>query len=364
MSLGRVGYHILRPVLNACDAETAHRLSLAALKFAPSCAAPKSDPALGTSLCGLNFPNPLGLAAGFDKNAEVPVAMLGLGLGFVEVGTTTPLPQAGNPRPRLFRLREDEAVINRMCFNNAGHEAMVQRLMLRKRDGIVGVNIGANKDSLDRVADYVTGVQRFGALADYLSINISSPNTPGLRGLQSRGELTELLTRVGEARNRHAKSIPLFLKIAPDLSDGELADVADCCHSAVDAVIISNTTLSRPNLASPHAGEAGGLSGRPLFDLSTQRLAMFYQLTNGKLPLIGVGGIRDAETAWTKVAAGASLLQIYTALVFRGPTLITEILNGIALRIKRGSFGTLADAVGSRAGELATTLGGAHIDQK
>jgi dihydroorotate dehydrogenase len=340
--LARLGYAALKPVLGRMDAEAAHRLTIAALKAAPPSQA-KLYPSLATSLLGLEFPNPLGLAAGFDKNAEVPDAMLRLGFGFVEIGTVTPKPQAGNPKPRLFRLPEDQAVINRMGFNNEGHD-VVHRRLSRKPRGILGVNVGANKESEDKAADYVKGIECFSDVADYLTVNISSPNTPGLRNLQSTDELRPLLARLNDARGRQSRHVPMLLKIAPDLDDRALEDIARCCEGgSVDGVILTNTTLAREGLASHLAREAGGLSGRPLFDLSTQTLARFYLMTGGRIPLVGAGGIASAEDALAKIHAGASLLQLYSALVFKGPALIHEILSGL------GNGG----AVGLRAEELA-----------
>ena len=283
--------------------------------------------------------------------------MLAQGFGFVEVGTVTPQPQAGNPRPRLFRLKEDEAVINRMGFNNEGAAVVARRLDARRnRGGIVGVNIGANKDAEDRMADYAEGVRWFGPRASYLTVNISSPNTPGLRNLQSRDELAHLLDRVNEARLKLPRRLPVLLKIAPDLSTPELADIAAVtAKGEVDAVIISNTTLSRPPLHSRHKGEAGGLSGKPLFALSTRQLARFHQLSGGKLPLIGVGGISDAETAWMKIMAGASLLQVYSALVYKGPDLVQEILEGLARRLRERHLVSLSEAVGLQSAEIANS---------
>jgi len=356
MNLATSGYKFARPLLKALDAERAHRLTIRVLSTLPIQVAERvRDPVLPQKLMGLSFPNPLGLAPGFDKNAEVPDAMLAQGFGFVEVGTVTPRPQVGNPRPRLFRLKEDEAVINRMGFNNEGAAAVARRLDARRaKGGIVGVNIGANKDSEDRMADYAEGVRWFGPRASYLTVNISSPNTPGLRALQSREELTRLLERVNEARVKLPRRLPVMLKIAPDLSDIELADiVAATSKGEVDAVIISNTTLARPHLVSRHAKQQGGLSGRPLFDLSTRQLAKFHQLSGGKLPLIGVGGISDAETAWRKILAGASLLQIYSALVFQGPELITDILDGIARRLRDLHLVSISEAVGLQSAEIA-----------
>jgi dihydroorotate dehydrogenase len=353
MGLHDFGFAVARPMLHRLDAERAHRLTIDGLKLMPAAKPRRADPVLAISLFGQSFPNPVGLAAGFDKNGEVPDQMLGLGFGFVEAGTVTPLPQPGNPQPRLFRLVEDEAVINRMGFNNDGHGALLRRLARRRGGGgIVGVNIGANKESKDRIGDYVAGVKAFGGLADYLTINISSPNTPGLRGLQSRGELQDLLGRLNDARRMQGQPVAMLLKIAPDLGDQELEDIAACCLSQVDGVIISNTTLTRPRLASAHGSETGGLSGRPLFGVSTHKLAQFYLLTNGLMPLVGVGGIRDVETAWMKICAGASLVQLYSALVFEGPGLITRIVDGLAAKVKAAGFATVSQAVGSRAAEI------------
>lgn len=356
MTFMTCGFGMARPLLHALDAERAHRLTIRAIAAVPAAKRPQPRvAALAQTLFGLDFPNPLGLAPGFDKNADVPDQMLAQGFGFVEVGTVTPRPQDGNPRPRLFRLAEDEAVINRMGFNNEGAAAVARRLDARRaRGGLVGVNIGANKDSDDRMADYAEGVRWFGPRASYLTVNISSPNTPGLRGLQSRGELGRLLERVNEARFRLPRRLPVFLKIAPDLSAAELADIVACTGKGeVDAVIISNTTLTRPALRSRHAGEQGGLSGKPLFDLSTRQLARFHQLSGGRIPLIGVGGISDAATAWTKILAGASLLQVYSALVYQGPALVPGILDGLARKLREHHLMALPEAVGLKSAELA-----------
>jgi dihydroorotate dehydrogenase len=351
LSLVRLGFALAKPILHSLDAEQAHRLTIAGLKSGLSgSTAPKPSPLLSSKLFGLTFPNPVGLAPGFDKNAEVPDAMLAQGFGFVEIGTVTPRPQTGNPKPRLFRLSEDRAVINRMGFNNDGHDAVLRRLEARRnRGGIVGVNIGANKDSEDRISDYVLGLERFSSVANYITINISSPNTPGLRNLQARDDLLKLLERLNQKRR---DKLPMLLKIAPDLEDDGLQDVADACgHEAVDGVIISNTTISRPRLASSLAQEAGGLSGQPLFELSTRKLSQFYKMTSGRIPLIGVGGIQNAETAWQKILAGASLVQLYSALVYQGPALVSDIITGLEDRLRLNNLKTIGEAIGRQKGE-------------
>ena len=340
-------YALFRPLLALLDAEDAHRLAIAMLRLLPLHGSDRADGPLATSVAGLTFPNPLGMAAGFDKNGEVPDALLGIGFGFAEVGSITPLPQSGNPRPRLFRLTEDRAVINRMGFNNAGAEAAVERLARRRgKPGIVGINIGANKDSLDRIADYATMARLMAPLASYLAVNVSSPNTPGLRALQDEGALTALLDAVLAARG--AKGPPVFLKVAPDL---EPADIDAIARIALDkqlgALIVSNTTISRPALASAHAGETGGLSGAPLRDLAQQRLRDFRKATGGALPLIGVGGIATAEDAWARIRAGASLVQLYSAMAFEGPGIARHIVKGLAPLMQRDGFSTIAEAVGS-----------------
>jgi dihydroorotate dehydrogenase len=353
MTLASLAFPLIRPLLHALDAETAHGLTVKLLMLMPPAAARSQVSHLAVSALGLNFANPLGLAAGFDKNAEVPDAMLAQGFGFVEVGTVTPKPQSGNPRPRLFRLADDRAVINRMGFNNDGHAAALARLAARRGAGLVGVNLGANQDSSDRIADYVAGIEAFSEVADYLTVNISSPNTPGLRSLQSRAELQSLLARLNEARAQQTQRPPMLLKIAPDLRDGELEDIARCCGGGtVDGIIVSNTTIARPPLKSRHAHEPGGLSGAPLFELSTRQLARLYLLTQGRIPLIGVGGIGDAETAWAKILAGATLLQLYSALIYRGPGLVAEILEGLSTRLRREGS-TLAKACGRDATAIA-----------
>ena len=325
-------YPLLRPLLFALDPETAHGAAVVALKSGLLPRAPAPHPSLRRRLLGLDFPNPVGLAAGFDKNAEVRDAALALGFGFVEVGTVTPRPQPGNPRPRMFRLVMDRAIINRLGFNNEGHEAVYARLAARERKGIVGVNLAANKDSTDRVADYVAGVRRFADVADYLTINVSSPNTPGLRDLQEKDAIAGLLDAVTNARNAAAKRAPLLLKIAPDLDDGALIAIADAAIAAgVDGMIVSNTTVARDGLTDRMQGtQAGGLSGRPLFARSTAMLAKLREITGSTLVLVGVGGVDSATAARAKLDAGADLVQLYTGMVYEGPGLPARIVAGLA----------------------------------
>jgi dihydroorotate dehydrogenase len=338
-------YKLLRPFAFALDAETAHRATITALSMAPKLPLPNFPPELASEVAGLSFPSPIGLAAGFDKDAEVPDAMLGLGFGFVEVGTLTPKPQAGNPKPRLFRLKEDRAVINRMGFNNQGQKAALERLARRERRGIVGVNIGANKESADRIADYVAGVKTMSPVADYLAVNISSPNTPGLRNLQSGGELIELLAAVREARS---PGIPIFLKVAPDLESGDHERIVRAAiDHGIDALIVSNTTISRPPLKSRGANEVGGLSGRPLKALAQDQLRKFRAASGGEIPLIAVGGIENANDAWEQIVAGASLIQLYSAMVYEGPGIAKRIAEGLAQLLKREGFTNISEAVGS-----------------
>lgn len=342
-------YPLLRPMIFTLDAERAHGLTIAALKMAPVGAPPQSPPAITQTIAGLEFPNPVGLAAGFDKNAEVPRQMLGLGFGFAEVGTLTPLPQPGNPKPRMFRLTADQGVINRLGFNNDGQAAAAKRLARRNRNrGIVGINIGANKDSEDRIADYEIGVRAMAPLADYLTINISSPNTPGLRALQDEGALDDLLARSIAARGD--QTVPIFLKVAPDLERADTDAITRIAMARqIDALIIGNTTISRPNLRSAHAQETGGLSGKPLATLARERLADFRSATGGALPLIAVGGIDSAEEAWSRIRAGASLVQIYTALAYHGPGLARRIVRGLEQLRQRDGFDTLPAAIGTAA---------------
>ncbi len=341
-------YKLLRPFAFMLDAETAHRATITALSMAPELPLPEFAPELASDVAGLRFPSPIGLAAGFDKDAEVADAMLGLGFGFVEVGTITPKPQAGNPKPRLFRLKEDRAVINRMGFNNQGQQAALERLGKRERRGIVGVNIGANKDSQDRIADYVAGVRAMSPVADYLTVNISSPNTPGLRNLQASGELVELLAAVKEAR---LSGVPVFLKVAPDLDSGDHEHIVRAAiDSGIDALIVSNTTISRPPLRSRHANEAGGLSGRPLKSLALEQLRKFRTASGGQIPLIAAGGIENAHDAWARITAGASLVQIYSAMVYEGPGIAKRIAEGLKAMLGISQMANVFEAVGSDAG--------------
>ena len=337
-------------VLRLFPAETAHLATIRlARSFAPLIpAAPPDDSRLGIRVLGRDFPNPIGLAAGFDKNAEVPVAMLGFGFGFVECGTVTPRPQAGNPRPRLFRLSEDRAVINRMGFNNDGMEVVAQRFAARRRNGICGINIGANKDSLDRIDDYRLALARLAPLADYVAVNVSSPNTPGLRGLQDRDELARLLEVLREARAQLQTSVPLLLKIAPDLDGRALDDIPDVALAAgIEGLIVSNTTITRPpSLKSRNAAEAGGLSGVPLFEPSTRILREMRARIGAKLVLIGVGGVASGADAYAKIRAGASLVQLYSALAFQGPGLVQRIKQELLGCLVRDGFASVSEAIG------------------
>lgn len=343
-------YALVRPLVHATDGEAAHNLTLSALQPLPRAHRALTSPVLATELAGIAFPNPVGLAPGFDKDARVAHVMPHFGFGFVEVGTLTPLPQEGNPRPRLFRLVEDGAVINRMGFNNGGQAAAADRIARLRGCGLavpLGINIGANKDSADRIADYARGTAAMAPLADYLTVNISSPNTPGLRALQDRGALEALLDGVAAAQPTGAAK-PVFLKVAPDL---EPADIDDIVAVAIDkglaAVIVSNTTITRPALTSRHAGEAGGLSGAPLADLALQRVKDFRVASGGQVPLVAAGGIASAEQAWDRIRAGASLVQIYSAMVFAGPGLAARIARGLERLAVRDGFVRVADAVGT-----------------
>lgn len=340
-------------LLHRIDPETGHALALAALRGGlVGGSGPLSTPRLRQRLAGLDLPNPLGLAAGFDKNARAVDALLRLGFGFVEIGAATPLPQPGNPRPRLFRLSEDRAVINRFGFNNDGAEVIAARLAARRRAGVVGLNLGANKESTDRAGDFARVLARCGAHVDFATVNVSSPNTEKLRDLQGAAALRALLSGVMAARDDLPRRVPVFLKIAPDLDAQELADIAGVAREAgVDAIIATNTTLARDGLKSESASQAGGLSGRPLFEKSTRVLSQLSHASDGEIPLIGVGGIDSAETAYAKIRAGASALQLYSALVYGGFSLVGDILRGLDELLARDGFDTLAQAVGSGRGE-------------
>lgn len=352
-----LAYRVVQPVLRAVSPETAHGLAIRALKTGLVPGARKADdPILRSRVWGLEFPNPVGLAAGFDKDAEVMDPMLALGFAFVEAGTVTPRPQPGNPKPRLFRLDEDDAVINRLGFNSRGVGAFGERLrrwQTRRGTGIVGANIGKNRDSQDAADDYVACIEAVCGMADYLVCNVSSPNTPGLRSLQARAPITDLLQRVLDARQRCApdatRQPPLLAKVGPDLDENQMRDIAEVAlASGVDGLIVGNSTITRPEgLRSRHAKESGGLSGKPLFAPSTQCLAQMYRLTAGRLPLIGCGGIANGTDAYLKIRAGASLVQLYSSLVFHGPGLVPAIKRELAGRLRADGFRSVAEAVGA-----------------
>lgn len=353
-------YRILRPAIFCLEPEKAHCSAIWALK---NNLLPKQsevvDSRLEIDVAGLHFKNPVGLAPGFDKNAEAIQRLASLGFGFIEAGTVTPLPQEGNPKPRLFRLEKDEAVINRMGFNNKGASVFERNLSYRNDHSVIlGVNIGKNKTSSDAAADYVLLLEKFYAQSDYITVNISSPNTPGLRALQQEEALGQLLSALMQKRvameKQHKRKVPLFLKIAPDMTEGECKAVASCVlKHQVDALIVSNTTVGeRHRLKSQHADEAGGLSGKPLFSLSTAMLKQFYRLTEGKIPLIGVGGIASAEDAYTKIRAGASLIQLYSALIYHGFSLVNEINRGLLELLERDGFSHISDAIGVDATDI------------
>jgi dihydroorotate dehydrogenase len=354
-------YRLIRPLAFALDAETAHDLTVKALRFYPPHRPPRLPDCLRTRVAGIDFPSPVGLAAGFDKDAQIPEQMLTLGFGFVEVGTITPLPQEGNPKPRLFLLRQDRAVINRMGFNNCGQPVAYGRLQLDMRlPGVIGVNIGANKDSSDRIADYASGVRAMSSVARYLTINISSPNTPGLRQLQDEGALRELLSAVQEARPKKGPprsgssagprpaGPPIFLKVAPDLGQGEPDQIVRVAlQHGIDAIIVGNTTVSRPLLKSRFRNEQGGLSGEPLKPLALKALRDFREASGGEIPLIGVGGIATADDAWERNRAGASLVQLYTPMDYEGPWIAMRNARGLARRLKREGFANISELVGT-----------------
>jgi dihydroorotate dehydrogenase len=347
------------PMLRMLDAEDAHRLAIRGLRMLPYARPRPDDPKLAVRAFGLNFPNPVGIAAGFDKNAEVPDALLRLGFGFAEIGSVTPKPQPGNPRPRIFRLERDEAVINRLGFNNDGAEVVLRRLAARAQNGgIVGVNVGANKDSPDRTQDYVRLIEMFAPVASYFTVNVSSPNTPGLRNLQQAAELDDLLARVIDARERVRKNAgdsPVLLKIAPDLSLGDLDDVVHVARSRrVDGMIVANTTIGRPSTLREQARskEQGGLSGRPLFRLSTRMVAETFVRVEGAFPLIGAGGIDSGGAALTKIRAGASLIQLYSSLVYKGVGLVDSIKADLSSTLLRTGRDSLSEIVGADAATI------------
>jgi len=348
-------YPLIRPALRRLPAEAAHELTVRALeaglgRLIVDRAVRRPDPPiLAQRLWGLEFPNPLGLAAGFDKDARVFEPMRGFGFGFVEIGTVTPRPQPGNPKPRLFRLEEDQAIVNRMGFNSGGLDAVIDRLRRRPRTAIVGVNLGKNRDAGDAAADYSEGIRRASSVADYLVVNVSSPNTPGLRDLQRGARLEALLPPLLHARNEGNNRVPLLVKIAPDLTPEEREDLALVALAAgIDGLVVSNTTVERPvGLVSRYATQSGGLSGRPLLAASTALLADMYRLTQGRLPLIGVGGVATAADTYQKIRAGACLVQLYTALVFAGPRLVTEIKKGLAELLHAEGYTSVAEAVGT-----------------
>lgn len=347
-------YKTATKLVRSLPAEPAHVSTIKALKFGLGPVACRAAPdSLHTQVGGLTLPNPVGLAAGFDKNAEVPDAILAAGFGFVECGTVTPRPQIGNPKPRLFRLTQDAAVINRMGFNNDGLDVFKRRLENRRqKQGVVGANLGANKDSEDRVADYLTGLRRLWGLSDYFTVNISSPNTPGLRDLQAESAMEDLLGRIAETRqtlSKDGRQYPVFLKVAPDLVLSDIDRITEQALTyGLDAIIVSNTTIARPDsLTSPHKNEGGGLSGAPLFDASTEILRAFYAASAGRIDLIGVGGISNGAQAYAKIKAGAKAVQLYSALVFQGPGLVMEIRRDVAARLAADGFTSLAEAVGT-----------------
>jgi dihydroorotate dehydrogenase len=349
-------YRLARPMLFRMDPEKAHELALAMLKNGlPVKTAPDIDPVLRIKVAGLDFANPIGLAAGFDKQAEVMQGILDLGFGYTELGSILRHPQPGNPRPRLFRVPEAEAVINRMGFNSEGFTPCLRRLTVFRDQsqgrirGLVGVNLGLNKDGADAASDYAAGIAAFAPYADYLVVNISSPNTPGLRDLQQREQMKELLHPALAARQAAAKQPPLFVKIAPDLTEAQMEDIASVALSCdIDGIIVGNTTVSRPGSIPPHlAAEAGGLSGRPLFQLSTEVLGRIYKLTRGKITLIGCGGVFSGEDAYAKIRHGASLIQLYTALIYEGPSVVARIARDLASLLKRDGFKSVSEAVGA-----------------
>ena len=332
------------------DPEVAHSFALRALRVGLTAKpGPITSARLACNIAGLSLPNPVGLAAGFDKNAVAVAPLLQTGFGYIEVGAATPIPQTGNPKPRLFRLREDRAAINRFGFNNQGADAIAGRLADRPSAGIVGINLGANKTSTDKSSDFVSVLKAIGPYVDFATVNVSSPNTEKLRDLQGKAALSSLLNGVMDARNTLAKPVPVFLKIAPDLSISELEDIVEAALSTgISGIIATNTTLSRDGLKSRHRTEAGGLSGAPLFDKSTQVLAQLYQMLDNRIPLIGVGGIVTADDAYAKIQAGASAVQLYTSMVFGGVQVVRDVVQGLDLLLKRDGYSNVSEAVGTK----------------
>lgn len=349
--------NILMPCIRTIDPEIAHNLAIIASKFGIISPRSEQDSArLKSTVWGLEFSNPIGMAAGFDKQGEAVNGLHKIGFGFVEVGSVTPIPQEGNPKPRVFRLHEDKAVINRYGFNSDGHEIVYKRLQNVKNSsdfsGVIGVNLGKNKTSSDHVKDYIDGVKKFGEIADYFVINISSPNTPGLRALQGREILEELITKINKACENLPRKPPLLIKLAPDLNDQERKDIADVINSPkckVDGLVLSNTTIERPNLTSLHKDESGGLSGVPLADLSTAMIEEMYRRTNGKIPIIGVGGIFSGADAYKKIKSGASLVQIYTSYIYHGPPIVNRIKKELDELLVKDGYASVQDAVGKDA---------------
>jgi dihydroorotate dehydrogenase len=347
-------FSLAQPALFLLEPEAAHEAALRALEVGVYPRAGLDDPRLRQTLWGLDFPNPFGMAAGFDKDARVIDPLLGMGFGFAEAGTVTPRPQPGNPRPRVFRLVEHGALINRLGFNGGGHAAALSRLRALPRRGVVGVNIGANKDAADPLEDYAAGARAFAHVASYLAVNISSPNTPGLRGLQSPEKLDALLARVMAERDAANPGLPILVKLSPDIDDSALGEIIDrLLAHRVSGVILTNTTVARDGVpASAHRGEAGGLSGRPLFARSTRMLAKVYLLTKGAVPLIGVGGVDSGEAALAKIMAGASLVQLYTGMVYGGAGLLLRMKHHILNELDRNG-GALGDLVGRESERFA-----------
>ncbi len=351
---------LARPALFALEPEKAHEITLRSLEQGIFPRGGQNDPCLKQTVWGLSFANPLGMAAGFDKNGRVTGPLFRMGFGFCEAGTVTPLPQDGNPKPRVFRLIGQRAIINRLGFNNKGHDALARRLQSRSHDGILGINIGANKTSDNRIDDYALGLKRFYDVADFFTVNISSPNTPGLRDLQSPEELDRLLSVLMRVRNElmdddGAPCRPIAIKLAPDIDDAALPDIIERLQAhKVDAIVISNTTLSRQGLGDgKNASQAGGLSGRPLFERSTRMLARTSMITRGKIPLIGVGGVDSGATALAKIEAGATLVELYTGLIYEGPSLITRIKRALIRHCQQNGYASISEAVGTRADEWA-----------